>query len=115
MILAFCDPNFPLLLVALAQEELQQLTDLVAQLRADNERMLRDGSTGLVSGGVASTSSVTAGCLPGVRIQATVLERLVVVPRDRKCPMFNGKTCINIAKWVEESSSMHACPASVRY
>ena len=30
------------------------------------------------------------------------MERLVVVPRDRKCPMFSGKTGLGIAEWTEE-------------
>lgn len=38
------------------EEELQQLRDFVVQLRADNKRLLRDGSAGLSSGGVSSTS-----------------------------------------------------------
>ncbi|XP_042071311.1 uncharacterized protein LOC121812643 [Haplochromis burtoni] len=85
------------------EEELQQLRDLVAQLRADNEQLRRDGGAVLESGGgAASSSSVPAGCIPNVGSQAAVTERLVVVPRDRKCPMFNGRTGINIAEWVEE-------------
>lgn len=85
------------------EEELQQLRDLVAQLRADNEQLRRDGGAVLESGGGAASSSfVPAGCIPNVGSQAAVTERLVVVPRDRKCPMFNGRTGINIAEWVEE-------------
>lgn len=34
--------------------------------------------------------------------QATVSEPLVVVPRDRKCRIFNGNTGINITEWIEE-------------
>ncbi|KAL4009470.1 hypothetical protein ACER0C_003322 [Sarotherodon galilaeus] len=85
------------------EEELQQLRDLVAQLKADNERLRRDGGAVLESGGgAASASFAPAGCIPNVGSQAAVTERLVVVPRDRKCPMFNGRTGINISEWVEE-------------
>lgn len=33
---------------------------------------------------------------------APVTERLVYVPRDRKCPMFRGRTGLSITEWVEE-------------
>ncbi|KAL4004410.1 P2Y purinoceptor 4 [Sarotherodon galilaeus] len=85
------------------EEELQQLRDLVAQLKADNEQLRRDRGAVLESGGgAASASFAPVGCIPNVGSQAAVTERFVVVPRDRKCPMFNGRTGINISEWVEE-------------
>lgn len=82
---------------------MQQLRDLVAQLEADNEQLRRDRGAALESGGGAAlVSFAPVGCIPNVDSQAAVTERLVVVPRDRKCPMFNGRTGINIAEWVEE-------------
>ena len=76
---------------------MQQLRELVLQLKADNERLRREAATPVAGPSSAATSSgSTAGAV------AAVMERLVVVPRDRKCPMFNGKTGIGVVEWVEE-------------
>ncbi|KAI3352779.1 hypothetical protein L3Q82_019358 [Scortum barcoo] len=56
------------------------------------------------SGGVSSPAPVSNA--PSAGASAVVTERLVVIPRDRKCPMFNGKTGIGIAEWMEE---LQAC------
>lgn len=78
--------------------ELEQLRDLVAQLQVEN-RLLRDAAPGA---NAASTSDSTPQSLPS---SAPVIERLVYVPRDRKCPMFRGKTGLSIVDWVEEVQS----------
>lgn len=80
---------------------MQQLRDAVAQLRAENERLLLEG-VALRAGPSVAVSvppAVAGGALPA---GPTVTERLVVVPRDRRCPMFSGKTGIGITEWVEE-------------
>lgn len=41
---------------------------------------------------MAASSGSVAGAA------AAVPESLVVIPRDRKCPMFNGRTGISIAE-----------------
>ena len=38
----------------------------------------------------------------GVWLHPGTTERMLVVPRDRRCPKFNGRTGIGIAEWVEE-------------
>ncbi|KAK0131974.1 Retrovirus-related Pol polyprotein from transposon 17.6 [Merluccius polli] len=68
--------------------EPQQLQDLVAQLQADNER-LRQGAP----------QATPPGSVP---TQPIVTERVVVIPRDRKCSMFNGKTGMEVTEWIEE-------------
>nr|XP_043898190.1 uncharacterized protein LOC122779681 [Solea senegalensis] len=86
------------------EEEVQQLRDLVLQLKADNERLLQEraaASSGGPSGGV-SGSFGPASFTPLAGVATAVTERLVVVPRDRRCPRFNGKTGIGIAEWIEE-------------
>nr|XP_057932076.1 uncharacterized protein LOC131131402 [Doryrhamphus excisus] len=77
------------------EEEMQQLKELVLQLKADNERLRREcaASPGASSGASSGSSAPATGA---------VSERLVVIPRDRKCPIFNGKTGIGIVEWVEE-------------
>ena len=82
---------------------MQQLRELVLQLRADNERLRQEraGSLDGASGG-GSGSSSPAGQAQSVGGVAVVTERLVVMPRDRKCPVFNGRAGIGITEWVEE-------------
>ncbi|XP_051803412.1 uncharacterized protein LOC127533709 [Acanthochromis polyacanthus] len=79
------------------ETELQELQELVAQLKADNERLRReqvDPSAG------PSTSSAPPTAPSTVSVPVT--ERLVFVPRDRKCPIFRGRTGIGLGEWVEE-------------
>lgn len=70
-------------------EELQDLRDQVAVLMAENEKLRLDQVQP-----TASTSARTT--------TAPVIERLVYIPRDRKCPMFRGHTGISLGEWVEE-------------
>lgn len=70
---------------------MQRLQDRILQLEADNERLRLEG-TG--SSDPAEGSS---------RVPVSVVtERLVVVPRDRRCPTFDGRTGLSINEWVEE-------------
>ena len=76
-------------------EDLQALRGIIGRLEADNERLRQERpppDPGSVPDPLATPSTVT--------------ERLVVVPRDRKCPVFNGKTGIDIREWIEE---LQAC------
>lgn len=81
--------------------ELQDLRELVAQLRADNER-LRQEQAAAVPG--PSTAPPTSSVPPTAPVNARdpLVERLVFVPRDRKCPMFRGKSGIGLTEWLEE-------------
>lgn len=83
------------------EEEVQQLSDLVLQLKAENERLLQERAASQAGPSVAAPVSHAA---VGRTMSAgtAVTERLVVIPRDRRCPMFNGKTGISIADWTEE-------------
>lgn len=74
--------------------ELQSLKDQVAQLTAENERLRSDQAT--PGGSSAGSSEVPAAST------ASVTERLMYIPRDRKCPMFRGHTGISLSEWVEE-------------
>lgn len=75
-------------------EELQELRELVAQLRADNERMRQEQNVN--APGPSSAAPTTA------MVNAPVTERLIVVPRDRKCPMFRGRSGIGLIEWLDE-------------
>lgn len=52
--------------------------------------------------GVVSAPSGLAGHTSSASVTAPVTERFVVIPRDRKCPLFNGKTVMGIVDWTEE-------------
>ena len=73
------------------------------QLKADNEqlRQERDASQAGPSA-AAPTLSAPVSTAPVAGANATITERLVVVPRDRRCPTFNGKTGISVNDWAEE-------------
>ncbi|XP_068607149.1 uncharacterized protein [Brachionichthys hirsutus] len=82
------------------EEEMEQLREMVSQLKADNERLLRErDAPPSGSGGSASVPSAPAS--PASHATAAT-ERFIVVPRDRKCSMFNGKTGMGVAEWMEE-------------
>ena len=79
------------------EDEIQELRELIVQLKADNER-LRQGQAG--PSVAPSTSSAHPVAPPSSSLP--VAERLVFVPRDRKCPIFRGRTGIGLSEWVEE-------------
>lgn len=58
--------------------ELQELRDLVAQLRSENDQ-LQDRAAASTSNTDGSTSQINPN---------DPLERLVYIPRERKCPFF---------------------------
>lgn len=83
-------------------EELSQLKDLVTQLRAENLRLRQEREDNQPGTSAASTSSSAPGN-PSVHVPVT--ERLIYIPKDRKCPMFRGRTGLSIAEWVEEAQA----------
>lgn len=85
------------------EEELQQLRDLVIQLKADNEQLRRETDASQAGpSSITPTLSAPVSGAPLAETSATITERLVVVPRDRRCPIFNGKTGIGVDDWAEE-------------
>lgn len=85
------------------EEELQELKDLIVQLKAYNDR-LRQEWTDVQYGPNLVSTPPPPGPLPGGP-SVTIAERLVFVPRDRKCPYFSGKSGISISEWVEEAQA----------
>lgn len=81
-------------------EELQELRDLVAQLRADNERLRQDQAAATPGPSTMPFAPVPPFAIPTASTPFT--ERLVFVPRDRKCPMFRGRSGIGLTEWIEE-------------
>ena len=85
------------------EEELQQLRELVMQLKADNEQLCRERDASQAGSSTAVPAPPTpVSTAPVDDASATITERLVVVPRDRRCPIFNGKTGIGVIDWAEE-------------
>nr|XP_055067488.1 uncharacterized protein LOC129448847 [Misgurnus anguillicaudatus]XP_055067489.1 uncharacterized protein LOC129448847 [Misgurnus anguillicaudatus]XP_055067490.1 uncharacterized protein LOC129448847 [Misgurnus anguillicaudatus]XP_055067491.1 uncharacterized protein LOC129448847 [Misgurnus anguillicaudatus] len=92
------------------EEELNELRELVAQLRADNARLQQAHAPAEPSNAPAGPSNVDAALpvAPPVMPQpsgANAPERLVFVPRERRCPKFNGKSGVSIDEWVEEAQA----------
>lgn len=84
--------------ISIMEEELAELRRLVTQLQADNQRMRQEQDADQSGPRTAPGSSA-----PGnPSSQAPVTERLIFLPRDRKCPMFRGKTGLNITEWADE-------------
>nr|XP_055039117.1 uncharacterized protein LOC129426946 [Misgurnus anguillicaudatus]XP_055039118.1 uncharacterized protein LOC129426946 [Misgurnus anguillicaudatus]XP_055039119.1 uncharacterized protein LOC129426946 [Misgurnus anguillicaudatus]XP_055039120.1 uncharacterized protein LOC129426946 [Misgurnus anguillicaudatus]XP_055039121.1 uncharacterized protein LOC129426946 [Misgurnus anguillicaudatus] len=87
--------------------ELQELRDLVTQLRVENERLKQDqpSVSSLASNTTQGNDAAAAvrPTLPGAG--AASADRFVFVPRDRKCPKFSGTSGIGIDEWVEEAQA----------
>lgn len=84
------------------ESELQELRDQVAQLKADNERLRQEqvaAAPDLAMAGPSTTSGRSS--LPS-SAGTTSLDRLIFLPRDRKCPMFRGRSGIGLTEWLEE-------------
>lgn len=81
--------------------ELQELRDLVAQLRAENDRLQREQAAAVP--GPSAAPPIPAESLPAPSTtSAPVTERLILVPRDRRCPVFRGKSGLGLEEWYEE-------------
>ncbi|KAK7909594.1 hypothetical protein WMY93_014278 [Mugilogobius chulae] len=80
------------------EDELQELRNQIAQLKADNEKLRQDRAPASASSGVGTSAASAAPTTP-------VIDRLVFVPRDRKCPMFRGRTGISVGEWAEEAQA----------
>lgn len=94
---------------------MQQLRDLVAQLKADNERLRQERSEVQAGPSVVPSERNGGGLGPDIEPRssssgnAVMTERLIYVPRERKCPIFRGRTGISLSDWLEEvKTSMRA-------
>lgn len=88
------------------EAELQEMRDLVAQLRADNERLRQERApVELLDPGAASNSASRPVTPSPVESNIGTVERFVFVPRERRCPKFNGRSGVGIEEWVEEAQA----------
>ncbi|KAI7812488.1 hypothetical protein IRJ41_002685 [Triplophysa rosa] len=89
-------------------DELQELRELMLQLRAENEKLRQEWATVdqvEIEAGPSYTSATSANVPSSATVGDSTTERFVFVPRDRKCPKFNGRTGIGINEWVEEAQA----------
>lgn len=84
------------------EEELQKLRDLVAQLKADNERLHQKGASAISSSSSVPSTSVPSSTPSTASIPVT--QRLFCA-HDRKCPMFRGRSSIGLNEWVKEKQA----------
>lgn len=73
------------------------------QMTADNEQLSRARDVSQAISSRVDPIFITSGDNPPVAgTGPMVTEWLIVIPRDCRCPMFNGRTGIGIVKWKEE-------------
>lgn len=105
------------------ETDMEQLRELVNQLQAENERLReaavasaalaatassQEDSTARRASSNASVANSTGSTDSMASSQSAIsstTERLVYVPRERKCPMFRGRTGIGLVDWLEEVQS----------
>ncbi|KAG9282680.1 hypothetical protein AMEX_G1371 [Astyanax mexicanus] len=94
-------------------EQLRALTEMVQQLRTENTRLREEMAQRPVAVGVASPvregpaaqSPARSGVQEEPVAASGVIERLIYMPRDRKCPRFSGAVSSDllvVEDWIEE-------------
>lgn len=86
----------------------EELRDLVAQLRAENERLQAAATTSNVNSN-GSSSTMSRDCQAASHNDGVSVERLLYIPRERKCPFFRGTSGIPIEDWVDEVRATLRC------
>lgn len=98
------------------EDDTQDLRELVAQLRAENDKLRLEQATARqpsvapseapsLSSNLASVVNDDDSVRSTASSVAPLTERLVFVPRDRKCPQFSGRSSMNIEEWIEEAQA----------
>lgn len=88
--------------------ELQELRDLVAQLKVDNEKLRQEQALAAQDPNVipAPSNLPPAG---NVSINGTaavpIAERMVFIPRECTWPIFSGKSSQRLSEWLEEAQA----------
>ena len=80
---------------------MQGLRDLVAHLMAENERLQRERAE-VLPGPSSAPPIAREPTVASPSSSAPVAERLILVPRDRRCPVFRGRSGIGLEEWVDE-------------
>ena len=89
------------------EEELQQLKEMLKELRVENQSLREERRNSQ-----SSSSQILSDVPPQIPIahsssnanaNASAPERLVFVPSVRKCPYFRGRSGVSINEWIEEA------------
>lgn len=86
-------------------EELQELRERVQQLQREAERLQREKTSSPIPPAEPVPSNAASNAANGdtsSRLDAVCPERVVYIPRERKCPVFRGSSGITVEDWVEE-------------
>ena len=81
--------------------ELQELKDLVLRLQAEKEQLLQERAVASASQ-LGSGPGSPAGSQRSLPNDPSPIERVLYIPRERKCPFFRGTSGIPVEDWVEE-------------
>lgn len=87
------------------EEELRQLRDLVSQLQSENEQLRQDQGSVRPPSPTAGSSRENLAPLSDLSANVPVTERFVFIPRDRKCPIFDGRPGVNLNEWIDEAKA----------
>uniref|UniRef100_A0AAV2MGM4 Uncharacterized protein n=1 Tax=Knipowitschia caucasica TaxID=637954 RepID=A0AAV2MGM4_KNICA len=78
------------------EEEMQQLREQLAQLEADNERLRQERAAPQAGpAGAFHAPNVSSDQARSLGSRTPSTERVFVMARDRKCPLFNGVVEVN--------------------
>ena len=94
----------------------ENLQELMAQLRAENETLRQELANARPSSATSAGASSASSNAPSIVSDDDVVpqsannvaprtERLVFVPRDRKCPQFSGRAGMKLEEWFEEAQA----------
>ncbi|XP_036374266.1 uncharacterized protein LOC118770612 [Megalops cyprinoides] len=84
------------------EDELRELRELVRQLQADKEHLLQERASAQAPAAVAPMPGSSSYHAPSSSNPVTSSERLLYLPRERKCPVFRGRAGIGIDEWIEK-------------
>lgn len=76
------------------------------KLQADNERLRQEQAAAVPDPTAAGPSTASSVSSVPPTVSAPMADTLVFLPRDKKCPMFRGRSGIGLTEWLEE---VHAC------
>ncbi|CAL9691892.1 unnamed protein product [Knipowitschia caucasica] len=88
------------------EEEMQQLREQLAQLEADNEHLRQERAAPQAGpAGAFHAPNVSSDQARSLGSRTPSTERVFVMARDRKCPLFNGRSGLSLSEWLEEAQA----------
>ncbi|XP_073672021.1 uncharacterized protein [Paramisgurnus dabryanus] len=88
------------------ESELEELRRQVQSLQSENEQLQRQASSAAgPSVGISSASDTPVRVSDVVDAPRPMAERIILVPRERRCSIFSGRDDEEVFEWVEEIKS----------